>query len=136
MSIPCTERADAPVCHDEQLAPIAAPVEALREVVRRHGTPTYAYDLASIRTQVARLKAALPAAVEVYYSLKANPSLGLCGFIAGLGLGADVASAGELVTALEAGFAPERLLVSGPDKSPAVMELLAGVPEALVSLDS
>src|SRR5262249_22710564 len=63
-------------------------------------------------------------------------SLGLCGFIAGLGLGADVASAGELVTALEAGFAPERLLVSGPDKSPAVMELLAGVPEALGSPDS
>jgi diaminopimelate decarboxylase len=115
---------------------VPAPVEALREVARRHGTPTYAYDLGRVRAQIGRLKAALPPAVEVLYSLKANASLGLCGFIAAEGLGADVASAGELVTALEAGFPPEKILVSGPDKSPAVLELLARVPDALLSLDS
>src|SRR5262249_48210020 len=70
------------------------------------------------------------------YSLKANASLGLCGFIAAEGLGADVASAGELVTALEAGFPPGRILVSGPDKSPALRALLPSVPDALLSLDS
>src|SRR5262249_24550110 len=110
--------------------------EALREVVRLHGTPTYAYDLGSIRAQVARLKESLPPEVEVLYSLKANASLGLCGFIAAEGLGADVASAGELVTALEAGFPPGRILVSGPDKSPALRALLPSVPDALLSLDS
>jgi diaminopimelate decarboxylase len=120
-----TESAEAP-----------APVEALREVVFRHGTPTYAYDLARIRAQIDRLRAALPPAVEVLYSLKANASLGLCGFIAAAGLGADVASAGELVIALEAGFAPGRILVSGPDKSSALRDLLAAVPDALLSLDS
>src|SRR5262249_19516181 len=99
------------------LMPVPAPVDSLREVVRLHGTPTYAYDLGRIRAQIASLKAALPPAVEILYSLKANASLGLCGFIAAQGLGADVASAGELVTALDAGFRPERLLVSGPDKS-------------------
>src|SRR5262249_59733964 len=101
-----------------------APAEALVEVVRRHGTPTYAYDLGRIRGQIARLRECLPPAVEVLYSLKANASLGLCGFIAAAGLGADVASAGELVTALEAGFPPERLLLSGPGESPALLELL------------
>lgn len=121
---------------EEPPQPVTAPVETLREVVRRCGTPTYAYDLAQIRTQIAKLKVALPTSVEVLYSLKANPSLGLSGFIAAAGLGADVASAGELVTALEAGFRPERILVSGPDKSPAVLELLASVPEAILSLDS
>jgi diaminopimelate decarboxylase len=121
---------------DTPAAPAAAPVEALREVVRRYGTPTYAYDLGRIRQQVARLREALPPAVQVLYSLKANPSLGLSAFIAGLGLGADVASAGELVTALEAGFAPERLFVTGPDKSPAVLALLRTLPHVCVSLDS
>jgi diaminopimelate decarboxylase len=128
--LPVTERAD------QFPPPIPAPVEVLREVVRRHGTPTYVYDLGQIRAQIARLKAALPPAVEVLYSLKANASLGLCSFIAAEGLGADVASAGELVTALEAGFGPERILVSGPDKSPGVLDLLPSIPEAVLSLDS
>jgi diaminopimelate decarboxylase len=105
-------------------------------VARRYGTPVYAYDLAWIRGQIDRLRTTLPAGVEVLYSLKANPSLGLCGFIAGYGVGADVASAGELVTALEAGFGPGRIFLTGPDKSPAVLELLQRLPEAVVSLDS
>jgi diaminopimelate decarboxylase len=111
-------------------------VATLREVARRYGTPTYAYDLGRIRSQAARLRAHLPPAVDVLYSLKANASLGLCGFLAGLGFGADVASAGELATAVAAGFPPERILVSGPDKSPALLAALRAVPEALLSLDS
>src|SRR5262245_63483563 len=74
-----------------------APVDALREVVRQYGTPTYAYDLTVIRRQVARLREHLPRAVEVFYSFKANASLGLGGFLADCGLGADVASAGQLL---------------------------------------
>jgi diaminopimelate decarboxylase len=134
MSSSCGVRVDSPT-DEGPPCPLTAPVETLLEVVRRHGTPAYAYDLRSIRTQIARLKSALPMA-EILYSLKANASLGLCGFIAGSGLGADVASAGELVTALEAGFPSSRILVSGPDKSPAVLEALSAVPDAILSLDS
>ncbi len=115
---------------------LPAPSAVLRQIVRRYGTPTYAYDLARIRDQYARLRAHLPATVGVHYSLKANPSLGLCGAMARLGLGADIASAGELAIALAAGFAPERLLVTGPDRSPAVLDGLRSVPEAVVSVDS
>src|SRR5262245_51970780 len=132
--------AEAPVpCGEfvqEFLSPVPAPVEMLREVVRRYGTPTYAYDLAQIRRQIARLRDTLPPSVEILYSLKANPSLGLCGFLAGFGLGADIASAGELVTALEAGYPAERILVSGPDKSPAMLAQLRTAPAALLSIDS
>jgi diaminopimelate decarboxylase len=108
----------------------------LREVVRRHGTPTYAYDVQTIRAQVDRLREALPRQVELFYSLKANPSLGLCGFLADCGLGADVASAAELITAREAGFDVQRLLVTGPDRSPAFLAELRLVPEAILSIDS
>src|SRR5438132_13095599 len=85
-------------------SPTEAPLQTLREVVRQYGTPTFAYDIERIRGQAARLRAHLPAAVEILYSLKANASLGLCGVLAGCGLGADVASAGELLTARKAGF--------------------------------
>ena len=71
---------------------VEAPVEVLREIVRRYGTPTYAYDISRIRAQVAKLRTHFPAAVEILYSLKANASLGLCGVLAECGLGADVAS--------------------------------------------
>src|SRR5262245_15224329 len=117
-------------------SPITAPIETLLEIAQRYGTPTYAYDLDRLRSQVAKLRANLPPAVDILYSLKANASLGLCGFIAGCGLGADVASAGELLTAVEAGFPPERIFVSGPDISSAMLAQLRSVPATIVSVDS
>ncbi|MGY5640380.1 diaminopimelate decarboxylase, partial [Streptomyces sp. C-3] len=71
-----------------------------------------------MQAQIDGLRAHLPSEIDLLYSLKANPSLGLCGVIADGGLGADVASAGELQTALKAGFAPERIFSNGPYKSP------------------
>src|SRR5579871_461791 len=138
MSTSCTGSAvsSARPLGDQPSAAVGAPVATLREVVRRYGTPTYAYDLGRLRAQVAKLRAHLPPAVEVLYSLKANASLGLCGFLADAGLGADVASAGELLTALEAGFPAGKIYVSGPDKSPALRAHLHLAPEAVLSLDS
>jgi diaminopimelate decarboxylase len=137
MSSTCTDSPAIPVTAvGGGPSSLSAPVGVLREIVRSHGTPTYAYDLDRIRTQIARLKDNLPANVEILYSLKANASLGLCGFIASEGLGADVASAGELLTALKAGFPPDHILLSGPDKSPSVRELLPAVSNAMLSLDS
>jgi diaminopimelate decarboxylase len=110
--------------------------ETLREVVRRFGTPTYAYDIDRIRAQAAKLRAHLPPAVAILYSLKANASLGLCGVLAQCGLGADVASAGELLTARAAGFPTFRIFVTGPDRTPALMAELQSLPEVVLSLDS
>jgi diaminopimelate decarboxylase len=125
---------EQPQC--QPFSPAKAPVQTLLEIARRYGTPTYAYDLGRVQSQVARLRANLPPAIEILYSLKANASLGLCGFIAGCGLGADAASAGELLTAVEAGFPPERIFVSGPDVSSAMLVQLRSVPAAILSIDS
>jgi diaminopimelate decarboxylase len=111
-------------------------VPALLAAARRYGTPLYAYDVARLRAQIAKVKSNLPTTVQVHYSLKANASLGLCGVLAANGFGADVASAGELVTALAAGFPAQRILVSGPDKSPALLAQLPAAPQALLSIDS
>src|SRR5262249_53211747 len=58
------------------------------------------------------------------------------GFLADRGLGAAGASGAERVTAREGGFAPRRLLVTGPDRSSALLAELRSVPEAILSIDS
>jgi diaminopimelate decarboxylase len=129
-SQPQTDRIGTPVLLAE------APRDALLQIARRHGTPTFAYDIGRVGSQIARLKASLPHEIDLLYSLKANPSLGVCDFIAGCGLGADVASAGELMAALKAGFASERIFVNGPYKSPQTIALMRSVPRAILSVDS
>lgn len=134
----------APVCGSEPVSTrmmcaesaAVAPLAVLREIVRRYGTPTYAFDIARIRAQVVKLRTHLPGEVEILYSLKANPSLGLCGVLAECGLGADVASAGEMATALAAGFPRSRIFVTGPDRSPALLAHLQSMPEVVISVDS
>ncbi len=137
MSSSCTS---APACTRvipvEPACPIDAPSAVLREVVRRYGTPTFAYDIERLRVQVAKLRTHLPAEIDILYSLKANASLGLCSVFAGCGLGADVASAGEMATALAAGFAPARIFVTGPDRSTPLLTQLQALPEVVISVDS
>ena len=116
--------------------PDEAVTDALQQIVRRHGTPTYAFDIGRLREQVKKLHRCLPDEVEILYSLKANASLGICDVLADCGVGADVASAGELATALEAGFSPERIFVAGPFKQPETVALLRDTPQAVLSVDS
>jgi diaminopimelate decarboxylase len=79
-------------------------------------TPFYAYDRGLLRHRVAQLRAALPAAVKLHYAMKANPMPAVVGFMAGLVEGIDVASAGELKVALDAGADPAEISFAGPGK--------------------
>jgi diaminopimelate decarboxylase len=89
---------------------------APEELAERFGTPLYVYDLAVIDRQVEALRTALPLRAELAYAVKANPALAIVAHLGRLGLGADVASGGELATALRAGIAPERIVMTGPGK--------------------
>jgi diaminopimelate decarboxylase len=82
----------------------------------RFGTPFYVYDLDVVERQVGALRGALPEVVEIAYAVKANPALAVVGHLAALGLGADVASGGELQLALRAGVPPGRIVMTGPGK--------------------
>lgn len=121
---------------NEPAAPAEATIQGLLNVVRQYGTPTYAYDVCGIRSQVEKLKSILPPSIDLLYSLKANPSLGICCLMAGAGLGADVASSGELLTVIRAGFAPDRIFVSGPYKSPEMLAQVSSLPGMTLSIDS
>jgi diaminopimelate decarboxylase len=87
-----------------------------KELVERFGTPIYVYDLGVVDRQVISLRAALPPPFELAYAVKANPALAVVAHLAGLGLGADIASAGELDVALRAGFDPVQIVMTGPGK--------------------
>lgn len=89
---------------------------APEDLAARYGTPLYVYDLDVIARQVAALRSALPPHAELAYAVKANPSLAVVAWLGRLGLGADVASGGELATALRAGIPPERIVMTGPGK--------------------
>lgn len=86
------------------------------DLAERFGTPLYVYDLDVIDRQVATLQAALPDRVDLAYAVKANPALAIVAHLGRAGLGADVASGGELATALRAGIPPERIVMTGPGK--------------------
>jgi diaminopimelate decarboxylase len=79
-------------------------------------TPFYAYDRALLAARVAELRAALPPAVKLHYAMKANPMPALVQFMAGRVDGIDVASAGELKVALDAGADPAEVSFAGPGK--------------------
>lgn len=89
---------------------------APEELAERFGTPLYVYDLGVIDRQVDDLRAALPDRAELAYAVKANPSLAVVAHLGRRGLGADVASGGELATALRAGIPPDRIVMTGPGK--------------------
>ena len=64
------------------------------------------YDLDVVGRQVEALRAALPARFDLAYAVKANPNLAVLRYLASMGLGADVASGGELRHVVRAGFDP------------------------------
>jgi diaminopimelate decarboxylase len=98
---------------DGEFAPSGVPVS---EIARNFGTPFYLYHGETIVGRVRRVREAV--GTEVSYSVKANPSLGVCQLIAReREAGAEVASSGELAVALAAGFEPEDIVFAGPGKT-------------------
>ena len=109
-------------------------VPVSRLAARVGQTPFFAYDRARITRRVTEVRAALPSTVDLHYSLKANPMPALVGHLAGLVDGFDVASAGEMKLALDAGMVPERIDFAGPGKSDAELRQ-AAASGVIVSLE-
>jgi diaminopimelate decarboxylase len=91
--------------------------ETLATLAERVGqTPFFAYDRALLRGRVAELRSALPAGIHLHYAMKANPMPAVVGLMAQLVDGIDVASAGELKVALDAGADAREVSFAGPGK--------------------
>ncbi|QJD99896.1 pyridoxal-dependent decarboxylase, exosortase A system-associated [Massilia forsythiae] len=102
----------------------------LSRLAQRVGsTPFYAYDRALLTQRVRHVRACMPPDLRLHYSIKANPMPALVQHMAGLVDGLDVASAGELATALDTGFNPAHISFAGPGKTDAELTraIAAGV---------
>ena len=89
----------------------------LVELARRHGTPLYVYDEATVRQRASEYVAAMGSSGQVLYSAKAFASPKFLRVVAEEGLGLDVVSAGELHLALKSGFPRDRIHFLGNNKS-------------------
>jgi diaminopimelate decarboxylase len=89
----------------------------ISQLAQRVGqTPFYAYDREQLNARVAALRQSLPAGLHLHYAIKANPLPAVVQHMAGLVDGLDVASAGELRVALNAGARPDTISFAGPAK--------------------
>ena len=84
-------------------------------VARAGGTPLFVYDLALVDAKIAQFRAAFPG-VDLHYAMKANPYPPLLRHVARKVDGLDVASAGEMDIALEAGVKGADISFAGPGK--------------------
>lgn len=91
--------------------------QSIERLAARVGqTPFYVYDRSVIQRRIADLRETLPEGVSLHYAVKANPMPALLGWMVGLVDGLDVASAGELKLALDAGCRPGHVSFAGPGK--------------------
>lgn len=95
-------------------------------LAREYGTPLYVLDEAAVRERCQAFRQAFqrhyPDA-SVAYAGKALMTLALVRIMDEEGMHLDVASGGELYTALQAGFPPERITLHGNYKSDAELQL-------------
>jgi diaminopimelate decarboxylase len=112
---------------DSELVVGGVSVTRLAQRVGR--TPFYAYDRALLAARVRHVREHLPQTVRLHYSVKANPMPALVQHMSALVDGLDVASSGELKTALDTGVDPARISFAGPGKTPAELAqaIAAGV---------
>lgn len=104
---------------------------SLTRLAERVGrTPFYAYDRRLVAERIARLRHHVPADLHLHFAVKANPMPALVQFIVPLVDGLDVASAGELKVALDAGAPPSSISFAGPGKR--TEELSAAIAAGIV----
>ena len=97
------------------------------ELAEHFGTPLYIVDETTLRQGCRAYRAAFErfygGEVKILYATKAWNCLALCALMLQEGLGLDVASGGELYTALQAGAAAQEIYLHGNAKSAAELDM-------------
>ncbi|QES09331.1 type III PLP-dependent enzyme [Streptomyces venezuelae] len=96
--------------HEVQGIPVA-------ELAETYGTPFYLYDGDALEGRMRALREAFDPRLEFFFSLKSNPNIAVCALLHAHGARAEVCSMTELLTARQAGVAPEDIIFLGPGKS-------------------
>lgn len=105
------------------------------DLAREFGTPLFVFCEETFRRRAQEFSKAFPEST-VYYAGKAFLCLAICQIVEQEGLGLDVASGGELHTALKAGFPPERIILHGNNKLEADLARAVDVDVGRIALDN
>ncbi|HSM83024.1 MAG TPA: diaminopimelate decarboxylase [Nodosilinea sp.] len=122
---------DPSLSPNQQLLPLTATVTAddhlsvggcdVIDLVQQFGTPLYILDDHTLRTACRQYRQGFeryyPGEALVLYASKAWSCMAVCAIVTDEGLGLDVVSAGELLTATEAGATPANIYFHGNNKS-------------------
>jgi diaminopimelate decarboxylase len=122
---------------NQQILPLTAQVNAqdsleiggcaIDDLVKKHGSPLYIVDEHTLRTAAQQYRQAwqnyYPGESLVIYASKAWNCLAICHLVTAEGLGIDVVSGGELLTAIAAGAKPQQVYFHGNNKSESELEL-------------
>lgn len=90
-------------------------IKQLLELGKDRG-PYFVYDLAEIRKRFRLLTTEFRGS-PIYYAMKANPHPGILMFLRELGAFLEASSSGEVSKALEVGFLPSEITLTGPGKT-------------------
>ncbi len=88
----------------------------IRNLILKSKRPFFVYNLEKIKEKFFSLKDSLPKKFEIYYSMKANSNMNIVKFLYELGCGIEIASLGELKTAMKVGVSPSKVVFAGPGK--------------------
>src|SRR5262249_33840949 len=94
-------------------------------LAERFGTPLVVYCEETLRERARAMVAAVGEGGRVFYGTKAFANVSLLRLLREEGIGADVASAGELAFASQAGFTGDELVVHGNNKDAAFLRAAA-----------
>src|SRR5262249_33052130 len=105
------------------------------ELADRFGTPLVVYCEGMLRGQARSFRQAVGESGRVVFGTKAFPNVAVLRLLRDEGIGADVATSGELAFALAAGFTGNELLVHGNNKDGEFLREAGGL-DATVVLDA
>ena len=90
----------------------------VKNLVKKFGTPIYCYSYDQLKENIKKFKNSFNSfSPLICFAIKSNTNINLVREIGKFGLGADVVSMGELMTALKAGINPKKIVFSGVGKT-------------------
>ena len=91
---------------------------SVENIAKKYGTPAYCYSYKLLKENILKFKKNFKSFSPIIcFSVKSNTNLNLLKEIKKFGLGADVVSMGELMTATKAGIKPKKIVFSGVGKT-------------------
>ena len=90
----------------------------VKNLVKKFDTPIYCYSYDQLKENIKKFKNSFNSfSPLICFAIKSNTNVSLVREIRKFGLGADVVSMGELMTALKAGINPKKIVFSGVGKT-------------------